>query len=185
MQQICLFFVSIFVLFSLSMTDHADARSYSSRPASDDDILCKHIDQDGQVVPNAEYVAGVDVHGRKIASADVGGTQALSIPDPIIIPIELDIAQRYGLTLPDGLKLEPTISQIAVYKDGRILFNDQDITQKIVSHCHPETADKIKKKNADKAVQEHGQKGNDPVVSSDKIGGQYPDDSQERTPYNN
>ncbi len=188
MKDICQYVIGTLFLCSLITTSTiVDARSYSSRPAKDTDIICRHIDKDGKVKKgvSADYTAGVDINGQDVASANVNTANSLASPDPIVIPVELDLAERYGLTLPSGIELEPTVSKIAIYNDGRIVFNDKDISQKIISDCYPEATGKKHKKNANNPVTGHGQKSADPVVSSDKIEGQYPDESQERTPYNN
>lgn len=42
------------------------------------------------------YKPGVDVHGRKVRSADAGGTAKIDLPEEITIPITMDIAKKYG-----------------------------------------------------------------------------------------
>ena len=119
----------------------------------------------------ADYVAGVDVYGKPVTPADVQGG-ANAIIDPVIIPITIDLAERYGLDLPTGAELKPEVAWLTIYKDGRIRYNEQDITKNVVTSC--EEVPKPQEPPA-KPAKSDGQKPADGLVSSDKIEGQYPE----------
>ncbi len=114
-----------------------------------------------------EYVEGIDVHGKKVALADLSSSNIL--PDPLIIPIEIDLAQKFGLTLPADLQMIPEIFRINVFSDGRVTYNDQDVAPKIQKFC-----DEYHEENFAETPEAHGQNGVNAVPSDDTIEGQYP-----------
>ena len=59
---------------------------------ADCDRLVKH-----QPAPGVEYQPGVDVHGRPVAPADIGGGYQIKPPETIIIPIEILIQDRFNI----------------------------------------------------------------------------------------
>lgn len=50
--------------------------------------------------PGVEYTPGVDVHGKTVAPADLGGGYGMALPESIDIQIGVDLADR--LTLRDN-----------------------------------------------------------------------------------
>ena len=46
--------------------------------------------------PDVAYKSGVDVHGKKVAPADLPGSNAIAVPEIVNIPITIDLAARYG-----------------------------------------------------------------------------------------
>lgn len=47
--------------------------------------------------PGVEYTPGVDVHGKAVAPADVGGGYGMALPETIDIQIGVDLADRLAL----------------------------------------------------------------------------------------
>jgi hypothetical protein len=47
--------------------------------------------------PGVEYQPGVDVHGRPVAPADLGGGYNIKVPDIIVIPIEVLLQDRFNI----------------------------------------------------------------------------------------
>lgn len=76
--------------------------------------------------PGVAYRPGVDVRGRPVAPADLGGTPTIKLPDEIEVPVTLDMLARYGLPANSSLyKLDDTrigTARVRV-KDGRAWFN--------------------------------------------------------------
>lgn len=144
--------------------------------------LCKYSNHDDTNIPGAEYVPGVDVDGNPVAPADLGSSPSGHIYNPVIIPIEIDLAARYGFTLPADVELKPTVADIKIFQDGRIQYNGKDISNNIETFCS-NYQNQNKKIQSDQAEQ-HGHETHDPVISSDKIEGRYPDDAQKRPKYN-
>lgn len=147
--------------------------------AQDDAIakLCAHINSSEQLEENgAEYVPGVDVDGNSVTPADLadGTGKSNIINDPIVLPIDIDLAGRYGLNLPSGIELEPNIANIIIFSDGHIAYENEDITASIKSLC--EEPNIQMKKNQSNQKEPHGHESANPVLSSDKIEGQYPED---------
>lgn len=138
----------------------------SSPSWAQDNTICKYAAKHEPA--GANYIPGIDIHGKTVAPADLGA--GLQTNDPISIPVTLNLAQRYDLTLPPGVELKPDVAQIEIHQDGRITYNGQDITDKVQTQCAAQTG--------------HGQAPHDSVASSPKqtkdgsdiIKGSYPDD---------
>ena len=77
-----------------------------------------------------------------VPRADVmhGGANAITISDPIYIPVTIDMAERYGLTVPAGIELESTLGMMEIYKDGKILYDGKDISGSIKDRCTNDTS---------------------------------------------
>jgi len=89
---------------------------------------------DGVCALTAEYKSGVDVHGNAVRSADLGEPQSIQ-SRKIDIPVTIDLAQKFGLNLPQGLELKPDIAMMSIYNDGRIEWNGQEISAQIETIC--------------------------------------------------
>ncbi len=78
--------------------------------------------------PSADvaYRPGVDVRGRRVAPADLGGGTNIAIPQEIEIPITVDLDQTIGAAASGLYKPEATIGKV-VYKNGRAWFNGQPL----------------------------------------------------------
>ncbi|MCB1782905.1 MAG: hypothetical protein KDI13_02825 [Alphaproteobacteria bacterium] len=109
------------------------------------------------------------MHGKPVVSADLNNSSAHASPK-IIIPLTINLADRYGLILPAGAEMKPEVARIEFDPDGRIIYNGQDITNKVQTICATQT--------------EHGQPPSDSVASTpettddgkDVIKGRYPED---------
>lgn len=84
----------------------------------------------------AEYTPGVDVNGNAVAPADLNAID-MPIVDPVQLPVEIYLQDYFDLDLPDvpGLELKPTIADLEIFQDGRILYNGQDISQPLLEQC--------------------------------------------------
>jgi len=80
----------IFTLIFLAWTSVASADLVISRRACN--WLVEHHPS-----PDVEYQAGVDVHGRAVAPADLDGGANLVTPDFIVIPLEVLLEGKYGI----------------------------------------------------------------------------------------
>jgi hypothetical protein len=47
--------------------------------------------------PGVEYQAGVDVHGRPVVPADIGGGSTIKPPEIVVIPIEVLVQDRFNI----------------------------------------------------------------------------------------
>jgi hypothetical protein len=133
--------------------------------------LCKNLQRHNP--EGVDYVAGVDVHGKAVAPADLNSGGA-GILDPIILPIDINLAERYGLALPAGAELKPTIANIKIFQNGDIEYNGVNISKKIYTAC-----ENLPQSEAEEA-KTNGHKDGNAVVSSDKIDGQYPEKTSDQ-----
>lgn len=146
-------------------------------PPEEIKTLCRHV-QSYQNRNSADYVPGVDVHGNPVEPADLNNAQSSLISNPVVIPIEIDLATRYGLSLPTGIELEPTVASIEIYNDGHVTYNGRDITKRAQTLCAQEKGTSNNKRQ----LQDDRHSASDPVLSSgkthgepdDKIEGEYP-----------
>ena len=87
-------------------------------------------------VPSADvaYRPGMDVRGRPVAPADLGaedpaGPRALVLPQAVLIPIEVELFERFGIP-PGGasFKADALIGEVTVdLESGQALFNGQPL----------------------------------------------------------
>ncbi len=82
---------------------------------------CKKLLKNAQV--GAEYQPGVDVRGRRVKEADLGGGSKIKVPKEISFNIGVDIAEKYGL---DGknISAEGTIGKVTVRGD-KVYWNGE------------------------------------------------------------
>jgi len=73
------------------------------------------------------YQPGVDVHGNKVAPADLGGGVTFELPEVLEIPITVDLAERFDL--PEGTGLlagdSLTVGTLTVNRRGEFRLNGQ------------------------------------------------------------
>lgn len=92
------------------------------------DILCSNL-------PTVHYQAGVDVHGRDVIPADLPGVSA-PLPEPVRIPMTIDLAQNLGVVLPVGADMPANFGEFAVFADGRVTYQGRDLTSNAEAYCH-------------------------------------------------
>ncbi len=85
--------------------------------------------------PDVAYQPGVDVYGREVAPADLGGTPRIELPETILIDIEVDLLERFGIPenpapvdadVPALYDPDAEVGEVA-YRDGRFTFNGQPL----------------------------------------------------------
>ncbi len=73
-----------------------------------------------------EYAPGIDVRGRPVAPADLGGRPKLKFPDTMEIPVYLDgLPANSSLYKLDDAKVGTVLIRM---KDGRAWFNGEPLT---------------------------------------------------------
>ena len=75
-------------------------------------------------VAGADYVPGVDVHGRKVAPADLGGGSRIKLPKEINIDIGIDLEEKYGLGAGGDYEGKAKIGTVTV-KGTRVYWNGE------------------------------------------------------------
>ena len=77
--------------------------------------------------PDVAYQPGVDVYGREVVPADLGGAPRIELPETILIDIEIDLLQRFGIPADPTLYDPDAEVGEVVYRDGRFTFNGQPL----------------------------------------------------------
>jgi len=180
----------VFLISLISLAAFLVLTASSSAQAQQDDTadaaayikdLCERYTSGNTAPPvsGAEYVPGVDVNGSPVVPADLSGNYTSSgfIDVPKELPINIDLAQRYGLDLPAGIELKPEIGHISLRPNGQAFYGDAEISaamDKLCKNSGSNTDDAMKKNQSDQEEQ-HGHESAYPLLSSDKLEGQYPD----------
>jgi hypothetical protein len=108
-----------------------------SVPAMAEDVstttLCKVLPV-YKADPGVNYTPGTDVHGQMVVPGDLNKVMSNDV-DAVEIPVEYNVLQNMNVNLPPGSQMRPTVAVLKVYHDGRVKYNDQDITQQAQNLC--------------------------------------------------
>lgn len=83
--------------------------------------------------PGVAYQPGVDVNGRAVTPADLGGAPAIQmpaiqIPETIQITIDVDLQDRLGFPANDkNFEADALLGVVTLGPDGRAYFNGQPL----------------------------------------------------------
>jgi hypothetical protein len=106
-------------------------------PASAEEIAISRRDCQRLVrhepAPDVAYQSGVDVHGRPVVPADLGGGAQLELPDVIYIPIEVLLDEQYGVPSESVLFGSSALVGVVELRGNQVFYEDQPLTD-------PETA---------------------------------------------
>lgn len=136
--------------------------------------ICDGLKQSAVSKPptwGADYIDGIDVHGNKVVTADLA--PAKQVFDPIVVPIKLDVAKKFGITLPDFMTMESDVYHVFIDGHGRVHFNDKDVTERVRIVCS-----EYNQENYEQTPQDHGHEQVNAVPSDDIIHGQYPPNNE-------
>lgn len=106
-------------------------------PAHAEDVsvrtLCQMLPQH---VPDASvnYQPGVSTNGKYVVPADVNKVLNNNF-DAVEIPVEMNLLQSLNINAPVGTEIKPTVAVLKVYGDGRVKYNEQDVTQQAQQLC--------------------------------------------------
>jgi hypothetical protein len=78
--------------------------------------------------PDVTYQPGVDVHGRPVVPADLGGGQQIQLPDVIYIPIEVLIQDKFGIPANSVLYDATALIGVVEVRGSQVYFEDQPLT---------------------------------------------------------
>jgi hypothetical protein len=78
--------------------------------------------------PDVTYQPGVDVHGRPVVPADLGGGQQIQLPDVIYIPIEVLIQDKFGIPANSVLYDATALVGVVSVRGNQVYFEDQPLT---------------------------------------------------------
>jgi len=78
--------------------------------------------------PGVAYQPGVDVRGKRVKPADVGGGSSWQVPESITIDIMIDIAEKFGIGAGGKFKGEASIAAVTVNtKTGEVLLDGKPV----------------------------------------------------------
>ncbi len=78
--------------------------------------------------PGVAYQSGVDVRGRSVAPADLGGAPRIALPEIIVIDIDVDLEDRFGFPAnADSYSADATVGVVEIEPDGTARFNGQPL----------------------------------------------------------
>src|SRR5262245_400505 len=83
--------------------------------------------------PDVAYQPSVDVHGRPVVPADLGGGSQIELPDVIYIPIEVLIQKRFHIPANSVLFKATAEVGVAELRGNQVYYQDQLLSD-------PETA---------------------------------------------
>ncbi len=69
---------------------------------------------------------GVDVRGRRVVPADLGGGSPIKLPKEITIDIGIDLEEKYGLGAGGDYTGTAKVGKVTV-KNGQVTFNGQPL----------------------------------------------------------
>ena len=78
--------------------------------------------------PDVTYQPGVDVHGRPVVPADLGGGQQIQLPDVIYIPIEVLVQDKFGIPANSVLYDATALVGVVSVRGNQVYFEDQPLT---------------------------------------------------------
>ena len=78
--------------------------------------------------PDVTYQPGVDVHGRPVVPADLGGGQQIQLPDVIYIPIEVLVQDKFGIPANSVLYDATALVGVVYVRGNQVYFEDQPLT---------------------------------------------------------
>ena len=73
----------------------------------------------------ADYVPGVDAHGRKVKSADLHDRPKIKLPEEITFDLGIDLAEKYNLG--DGFYGKANLGKVKV-KGRNVYWNGQKLS---------------------------------------------------------
>jgi hypothetical protein len=98
----------------------ASARAEIAMSRQDCERLVQH-----EPAPDVTYQPGVDVHGRPVVPADLGGGAPIELPDVIYIPIEVLLQDRFHIPANSVLFQATAEVGVAELRGNRVYYQDQ------------------------------------------------------------
>lgn len=83
---------------------------------------------------DVNYQPGVDVHGKPVVPADLNAPMPQMV-DVVRIPLTVNLADRLNGSLPAGTELEGVVGMLEIHRDGRVIYNGQDLTSAAKAVC--------------------------------------------------
>ncbi len=110
------------LLVAIVLIYSADAQTVKIR-TTDCANFVSHLPTD-----DVAYKPGVDVHGRSVVPADLGGGVQIKPPQELEIPITVDLQKRLGIPVdPKQYQTQNFTVGTVSWKNGRGYFNGQPL----------------------------------------------------------
>lgn len=126
--MIRLLLCGLFALMGFAQSAHAQNR----------EALCAVLPDAGAqkaaTCAGAEYVPGVDVHGRSVAPADLNA-QPGSFDGVVRFPVTVELVKKLHITLPGDVQTCVTLGTVDIHKDGHVTINGADRTKDVYAMC--------------------------------------------------
>lgn len=117
--------LNILIVFCLTIPSLASANNGP---------VCQVV-QNYEKVAAANYQPGLDAQGNRVIAAELGNGPSSFLPDVIRIPVNIDLVQYVQQQLPAGMQMESNFGMVEIHPDGKVLYNDQDITNTTYAYC--------------------------------------------------
>lgn len=101
---------------------------------AENSALCRILERQG-TVKGAAYEPGVDVRGKPVVPADVGGVSAFGLPDVITIPLDVSLQNRLRSLEEFGFDADTNLGVAEIYPDGKVSINGQDVSSQTGILC--------------------------------------------------
>lgn len=90
-------------------------------------VDCEKLVTRHEAAADVAYKPGVDVHGRKVVPADVGGSVRIEPPTKFAIPIDINLQERFGIPLnPKLFEADAEVGTVT-WDNGKAWFNGQPL----------------------------------------------------------
>lgn len=118
----------MYALFLMALFVFVSAPAFAQNDLALCRLRAQHV-----AAADVTYKPGVDVHGNPVVPADLNAVPNM-VPDVIKIPMNIDLAQRLG-NVPAGMDMKSEMGMAEIYRDGRVMYNGQDMTQQVAVVC--------------------------------------------------
>ncbi len=116
------FFSAVVLICSISFPVRAQ-EAPSVTPELDPEICSFMVAH--QPDSDVAYTPGVDVHGKPVIEADVGGGAFFIQADEISFTLNVDLAKYLGIGVPEGIETKADLGMIVIDRNGAVTFNGQ------------------------------------------------------------
>jgi len=117
-------FLAFSALPAVAVAEEGTEEGYVTLSEDDCARLARHYPAD-----DVTYQPGRDVRGKAVPRADLNGGAPLVMPQAVIVPIEIDLFERYGIPANQpNFKGDVFIGEVVVdVASGRAMFNGQPL----------------------------------------------------------
>ncbi len=97
--------------------------------SSHDPVFCKiimgHTPREDVAYHPEAYHVPPDLNGESI-----------EITREVVIPLSLELGEYFQIRVPQGVELKPELAVLRIKGDGRVFWNDRELTREALSYCN-------------------------------------------------